>query len=285
VIRRRFLFRVAPVLGFAGASLLCAGVLRGQGTGVLAPMPSTSTQGRVTAVDHRRLGEEQVSQHHWLEAEKEFRLYRNEHPDLADAVVHHAEALMQIGQPFDAALELQKFLQLHPNSVRVLELHAVLAQGSLDDIPTAEADLEKCVRLDPNEFLAWKLLGDLYLDVGNVERSSRAYEAASKMHPEDPVLRASVVYARAGKSSKAASETGFQEAMRLAQKPVEIMGVQMLYGRYLLDEGKQHEAIAAFGKVLAIEPGSVEALTWRAEAYVDLEQYAPAEADALAALA
>jgi tetratricopeptide (TPR) repeat protein len=72
--------------------------------------------------------------------------------------------------------------------------------------------------------------------------------------------------------------------VRLAHGPTEVIGVQTLYGRYLLDSDKKGEAIAAFGKVLDVDRNSVEALTWRAQAYADLQKFPQAEADALHAL-
>jgi tetratricopeptide (TPR) repeat protein len=244
----------------------------------------SADQGRKAAPDHRALAADLAAKHRWIESEKEFRIYRNEHPDSVNAIVWHAEALMRIGQPFDAALELQKFLSAHPDSVRALELHAVLASSTLHDPNEAEADLEKCVKLDANDFLAWKSLGDLYLDQSKDEEAAQHYLAAVKLRPKDPIAAASLAYARWRTNAPEEAEAGFKEAVRLAREPVEVVGVQTLYGRYLLDEGKKEQAIAAFGRVLEVDRSSAEALLWRAEAYAAMQQLPQAEADALAVL-
>lgn len=240
---------------------------------------------RSTSVDHRRLAEDYVAQNRWRDAEKEYRIYRNEHPDLADAVVRHAEALTEIGQPFDAALELQKFLQTHPDSTRALELHAVLASSFLHDPATAERDLEKCIKLEKNDFFAWKSLGDLYLDQqGKDEQAIKSYVSALSVRPQDPVVIASLAYVRSRNNATADAQKGFEEALRLTRSPADSLAVEMLYGRYLLDMGKKQEAVAAFGKALDASRNSEEALSWRAEALAELKEWTQAESDALAAL-
>jgi tetratricopeptide (TPR) repeat protein len=247
---------------------------------------SLPTQGQRSAAttDHRRLAVDLVAQHRWRDAEKEYRIYRNEHPDSIDAIVWHSETLIKIGQPFDAALELEKFLQAHPGSPRALELHAVLASSTLHDPKGAEADLEKCVKLEPNDFFAWKSLGDLYLDQGSDNDAARNYLVAVKLRPKDPIAVASLAYVRSRTNAEEEAAEGFREAARLAREPNEVIGVQTLYGRYLLDTGKKDEAVAAFSKALDVDRNSTEALGWRAEAYVGLQLLPQAEADALTEL-
>jgi len=237
-----------------------------------------------SARNHRELGMDLVAKHRWLDAEKEYRLYRNERPDSVDAIVLHAQALIEIGQPFDAALELQKFLQSHPDSPRALELHAVLASGPLHDASGAEADLEKCVKLDPKDFFAWKSLGDLYLDQGKDDDAAKNYLAAVKIRPQDPIAIASLAFAQSRTNAQDEAEAAFKQAAGLAREPAEVIGVQTLYGRYLLDAGKKGDAIVSFNKVLDVDRNSTEALIWRAEAYADLRRFPQAETDALAAL-
>jgi len=264
---------VFPACVFWVLSIPCFG-LASQSGGPTAAAPP----------DHRALGMDLVAKNQWREAEKEYRIYRNEKPDSVDAIVLHAQSLIEIGQPFDAALELQKFLRSHPDSPRVLELHAVLASGPLHDGSGAEADLEKCVKLDPKDFFAWKSLGDLYLDQGKDDDAVRSYLAAVNLHPRDPIVVASLAYARSRTSAQDDAAAGFKEAARLEQNSREVVGVQTLYGRYLLDQGKRELAVDAFSKVLNADHDSSEALTWRAEAYADLEEFSKAEADAQAAL-
>jgi tetratricopeptide (TPR) repeat protein len=234
-------------------------------------------------MDHSQVAAGLVAQGRWRDAEKEYRIYRNEHPDSVDAIVWHAEVLIRIGQPFDAALELQKFLGGHPDTIRALELHAVLASSTLHDPKGAEADLEKCVGLDPNDFFAWKSLGDLYLDQGEDDEAAAKYEKAVKLRPRDAVALASLAYVRSHGNS-ADAEVAFKRARSLSVEPVETVGVETLYGRYLLDAGRKEEAVEAFTQVLKVKPDSPDALAWRAQAYAGLEMWQKAEQDAVDAL-
>lgn len=265
-------------------ALFCAILLCSLSSSGLARASQSTGRAPAPRVDHRALGMDFVAQHRWLEAEKEYRFYRNEHPDSVDAIVLHAQALTEIGQPFDAALELQKFLKTHPDSPKALELHAVLASGPLHDAAGAEADLQKCVKAEPDDFFAWKSLGDLYLDQSKDEAAVESYSAAAKLHPRDPIAIASLAYARWRTNAQDEAVAGFEQAVTLSHESRDIIGVQTLYGRYLLDAGKRDEAIAAFNKVLDVDHDSLEALTWRAEAYSGLGRFPQAEADALAAM-
>jgi tetratricopeptide (TPR) repeat protein len=122
------------------------------------------------------------------------------------------------------------------------------------------------------------------LDQEKDDEAIRNYFEAVKLHPKDPIAVASLAYVRSRTNAPEDAEAGFQEAARLARQPVEVIGVQTLFGRFLLDQGKKQQAVAAFSKVLNVDRRSAEALIWRAETYSALQRFAEAEADALAAL-
>ena len=82
---------------------------------------------------HLAKGKQYGQASNWVAAERELRIYRNGHPDSEEANVLLAEALIELSQPFDAALELQTYLKRHPDSVRALKLHAALAEKTLLD--------------------------------------------------------------------------------------------------------------------------------------------------------
>jgi tetratricopeptide (TPR) repeat protein len=218
----------------------------------------------------------------WRKAERELRDYRNAHPDSVDGIVLHAESLIQIGQPFDAALELQKFLQSHPDAVRPLELHASLSSEFLRDVPLAQLELKKVTRLAPRDARAWKELAQMYIDQEDMKSACEALQSAENVTPQDPVVVASLGYVdgETGKSEKAAAQ--FEKALRLAKtSPRDSALVHMLYGRFLLENGKPETSIEAFDAVLKVDEHYAQAYYWRARAYQQLANVAAAEADAL----
>lgn len=230
------------------------------------------------------MGREFGAKGDWKKAEEELRIYRNQHPESAIAVVLHAEALVKVAQPFDAALELQKFLQNHPSTLRVHELYAVLAAETLKDDILAASELEICVKLSPRDFQAWKSLGDLYLDQEKADQSIRAYRRAVLLRPADVATIASLghAYDRAGFPDKAGVE--FQRALKQPANAKDSASVQYLYGQYLLGKGRSQESIAAMTKALTFNPRSADAYYWRARAYEKLKDYENAEKDALEAV-
>ena len=268
------------------AALLCYTPLLAQPAARSAARPAT-----VRALDHVRQGRRLAAENKWADAEREFRIANQQDPASADAQVVHAEALVKIGQPFDAALELQSFLNDHPNSARAHELYAVVALAIKDDFLVAEKEMEQVVKLKPNDGMAWKSLGDIYVDHATPKEAIEAYHKASRLLPRDPSIVAALAdaYAQAEDSQKA-RET-FARAVKMSKAVPDSpqarrnkAGVQYLYGRYLLDQGHAQESIAAITEALAYNPHSAVALNLRARGYEASGDYKRAEADALQAL-
>ena len=244
----------------------------------------------VRALDHVRQGRHLARENKWAEAEREFRIAHQQDPASPDAQVGHAEALVKIGQPFDAALELQSFLHDHPNSARAHELYAVVALAIKDDFLVAEKEMEQVVRLTPNDGMAWKSLGDIYVDHATPKEAIEAYKKASRLLPRDPSIVAALADAYAQAEDSQARET-FARAVKMSEIAPDSpharrnkAGVKYLYGRYLLDQGRAQESIAAITGALAYNPHSAVALNLRARGYEAVGDYKRAEADALQAL-
>ncbi len=237
---------------------------------------------------HVEQGREFEREKKWGDAEREFRIAHQLNPNSSVAAVGHAEALTQLGQPFDAELELQTFLQNHPNAARAHALYAVLAISLSDDFLLAESEMEKCVKLTPNDGMAWKSLGDIYVDHATPKEAIQAYQTALRLLPHDSSIVAALAdaYAQAEDSQKA-RET-FARAVRMSKEAPDSpesrrnrAGVEYLYGRYLLDQGRPQESIAAITDALAYNPHSAVALYLRARGYEAVGDYKSAETDAL----
>ncbi|HLV85836.1 MAG TPA: tetratricopeptide repeat protein [Candidatus Sulfotelmatobacter sp.] len=224
----------------------------------------------------------------WADAESQFRIAHQNAPDSTEAEVGHAEALVRIGQPFDAALELQSFLRDHPDSARAHEFYAVVTLSISNDFLLAQAEMEKCVKLEPNDGKAWKSLGDIYLDHTTPQDAIGAYRKAARLLPYDPLVVASLAdaYSQAGDALKA--QTMFAKAIKMtegtpgsAESVRAKAAVQYMYGRYLLSQGRAKESVTATTRALSYNPGSTVALYNRARASIALGDYKSAEADAL----
>ena len=237
-------------------------------------------------VDHLHLGKTFGAAGKWKAAEGELRIYRNQHPDSEIAIVLHAEALIKLGEPFDAALELQGFLSEHPKALRVHELYAVLAGGPLKDSTLAASELEICVHLAPNDFLAWESLGDLDLDQAKADKAAEAYGHASRLEPGDAVAAASLAhaYAEQGLQTSEGRVAHSPPTQRSNQSGKSSAIVDYLYGVYLAEQGQGQESVNALSKALKFNPNSADTYYWRARAYEKLGNLKNAENDAREAI-
>ncbi len=280
---KRFLF--FTLRGSANAALLLS-------AGLAFAFSSTGTKHAAAGLDphlvHLVQGRQLGAQGKWKEAESELRTYEQANPESTEAVALHAEALVKINQPFDAALELQSFLNRHPDALRVHELYAVLAAGPLRDVNLAIHELESCVKLAPRDFQAWKSLGDAYEDQVKTDQELRAFQQAARLRPNDAAVAASLAhaYGKSGDTAKAAME--FKRAEMLDARPgqpeLDVAMVEYLRGQYLAEHGSGPDAVVALTKALRFNPKSTEAYYWRARAYEKSNDRDHAIADALQAI-
>jgi tetratricopeptide (TPR) repeat protein len=243
-----------------------------------------------SATDHLHAGLKFEREKKWAEAEREFRIARQEDPNSAAAAIGHAESLVQLGQPFDAELELQSFVQEHPRSERAHEFYAVVALGASDDFLVAKNELQTCVTLEPNNALAWKSLGDVYLGTAQSSEAVKAYSKSSRLLPNNPMIVAALGDAYSENGEKEKADEAFRRAIKMtavsSQSPQDRKSqaaVQYLYGKYLLGENRAKESVAATTLALSFNPRSAAALLNRARAYQAIQDYKHAEADALSA--
>jgi len=270
-VRFLLLFLAAELMGFAQHSA-----------------PASAAMSRGAGKAHLAMGRQLGAEGKWKEAESELRAYELANPDSTEAVVLHGEALMKISQPFDAAIDLRRFLEAHPDAVRAHELYAVIAAGPLHDPNLAIDELNTVVRLAPRDFQAWESLGEAYLDEVKTDEAIRAYQHANALRPKDAAVAASLAnaYARGGDEEKAVAE--FKRARALAANPNEPVAamatVDFLQGQFLVEHGSSAEAVTVLTKAIAFNPRSTDAYYWRARAYEKLNDHGRAVADALKAL-
>jgi tetratricopeptide (TPR) repeat protein len=237
------------------------------------------------SLSHLARGRQLGAGRDWVGAEKEFRLARNQDPESAEAIVLHAESLVRLSQPFDAALELQGYIQKHPDSIQALNAHAMLEESLLQDREQAAADFESVVQQDPDNFVAWGSLGEIYLDDANVDDAIRCFSQALRIRPTDITTLSLLAYAEGQKDPSESVDSQFEQAIALNERlKAPLPGVYLMYAKYLRENGKQQESVKVFSKALMIQPNGVEALTGRARAYEELGDLAAAEKDAHAAL-
>src|SRR5262249_10105494 len=121
------------------------------------------------ADEHLRKGEELAGRGQWKEAEEHLRAYLAADSKSSRAVVLHARALLNLNQPFDAALELEALLKVSPDDVPALKLYAALLDAVIQDDAKAEAILTRTSRLAPRDLEVWQALGHHFVAVRKTE--------------------------------------------------------------------------------------------------------------------
>jgi tetratricopeptide (TPR) repeat protein len=229
---------------------------------------------------------DKVAKENWKEAEEELRGLRQTHPEMSDATVLHALCLVRLHQPFDALLELEELLARLPDDVPALKIYATLVDTVLDEKARAEEILRKCTDIAPGDVEVWKALGSLYLAVNRLPQAIGAFETASQLAPNDPLVVAGLAYAHGQTGSNEKADELFAEAVeRVRQDQRALPVVQVLYGDYQIRQGRPEKAVPALTSALEAAPDLGDALYFRALAFEKLGEPHRAEVDALSALA
>jgi tetratricopeptide (TPR) repeat protein len=257
--------------------VLCAVAL------VFAAPQSSKAQQR--APTHLALGQQHAGKGQWKQAEEESRLELQQQPENEAAAVLHATALIQLGQPFDAALEMEEFLKRHPGSVAAGKLYAALLVDVVQDRAKAEQVLLHCSKLAPRDPAIWEGLGKLYIARHQEKDAIRCFQEAVRLAPANPVYEVGLALGYEKNSQRDQAELHYQRALRLnaasrAPDPV----VYILYGNSLAAAERFASSIPYYTKALLLDPHSSDAYQGRALAYEKTGDTRRAEADALAAL-
>ncbi len=266
----------SSAVGAFGFLILAAGILFAADP--CAPLSSA------TATDHFRSGECFAAKEQWKQAEEQFAICRRADPRSEAATLGHANALIRLNQPFDAAIELSELLESSPNSVRGLKLYAGLLASALENESRAELVLERCLKLAPSDPEAWRAMGELYFGQRRTADAIRYLETSLKLAPRDPLTVADLARCHGQASENAKAAGMFARAVQMNARAVKPEArVYQLYAEHLLDQGQALDSVPYFTRALAIARSS-DAYTGRARAYEQLKDWRRAESDALAAV-
>ncbi|RMH17147.1 MAG: tetratricopeptide repeat protein [Acidobacteria bacterium] len=155
-------------------------------------------------------------------------------PPNAAFYVHFGDALLQAGEPQQAARRYRRALELQPEMSHALY---GLARVAIDDGDAGKAVglLERAARAAPNHGEVHALLAQLYGRLGEPEQAAR-HELLARAYPEATRPRDAVVEAMEAEAVSSRSYT--QRGLRL------------------IDEGRFAEAEETFRRVLEIRPGN-----------------------------
>jgi tetratricopeptide (TPR) repeat protein len=237
------------------------------------------------AAAHLRSGACYAAREQWKQAEEQFAICRRTKPTPEAATVGHANALIHLNRPFDAAFELSEMLEASPHSVPGLKLYAGLLASALENESRAALVLERCVKLAPSDPEVWRLRGGLAFSQRRMPDAIRDLETAVRLAPRDPLAVGDLAhcYAQADNAAKAAAL--FERALQLNRQAARPDArVDLLYADYLLQNDRASESIPFYTRSLTLNARSSEARFGRARAHEQLSEWRLAEADALGAI-
>jgi len=235
--------------------------------------------------DRLQLGKNYAAHGKWTQAEQLFRICREQRRDFAEATLLHAQALVHLKQPFDAVLELQDLLATDPYDVPALVYYAALLNLFVKDNTGAEEALVKATTFAPDNLEAWKALGATYLGESKISDAIRAFEQAVRLSAADGELFAYLGSAQGLAGNTTEADANFSLALELNAKLAKrSANVDYLHGQYLRHQGRWPDSVEAYTRALAVDLRLTEAYYGRATAYIDLKEFARAEADAVRAI-
>jgi lipoprotein NlpI len=235
-------------------------------------------EAREAAYRENNLGVALLEQYNHKEAAEAFARALELDPDLALAQVNHALALFYIPELSAAKKAATETLEKQPKSPHLHYLLALIAR--LEDEPqVAEEHLHEVLALDPDDFGANLVLGQLLVDEARYDEALPVLEVAAKADP----VNASVAYSRAMALGRAGRREEAMEAMKHFQA-LRDNPAHTSFGKIYLEQGRYAEALSSTGaEDELVDPATPEVVLREAKDAVPSR--APAETRVKLALA
>lgn len=184
-------------------------------------------------------------------------------PDDRGAMTDLASEYLQINRP-DLALPLtQHLLQAGDKTAQVYFLDGY-AQQAGGQIQGAIADLEAASTLDPTNVAVLANLADLYLAINRASDAERVANRAVTFNPTIPDAFMALGSVYSAESHYDDARIQFEKAFNLDKTSTKPLFLIM---QTYLAQNNNDMALQTVSRILAVDPGSVEALVSRADIY------------------
>lgn len=193
-------------------------------------------------------------------------------PGLALNYLAYAAWLEAAGDLPEAAAVLEAGCH-RASAPEALLLELARLHRSLGRLARAEAVAREALVLMPEAPAAHMALGDVYLDLGWPESALESYTEAARLAPVDPAPRTRIVAALlAAGTAAAAEEACLRHLAELPDSP----DLWLSLGSVFEKQEKLREAFRTYGQVLALAPGSAEALARQGRLFCRFGQFSAA---------
>ncbi|WP_196221559.1 tetratricopeptide repeat protein [Sansalvadorimonas verongulae] len=189
----------------------------------------------------------------WGMAQQDLANARKKYPDYAPQFYMMEGEVLLEQQGYDAAAKVyDKALEEFPDSINLLYSRAMLAE-KLDDLARLEVELNRILKMDPDNAAALNALGYTLADrTDRIQDAQKLVARAYKLKPDDPSIIDSMgwVEYRLG---------NYQEALGYLRQAYELFNdaeVAAHLGEVLWMMGEHHEATSIWEEALERQPNS-----------------------------
>jgi tetratricopeptide (TPR) repeat protein len=204
--------------------------------------------------------------------ERHYRTALELDPGLDEARLGLAETLRHLHQTDEAILEYQRYVARHPADAAG---HVGLARLALEqgDAAAATRHIERALEIAPENPTALTLRADIDLRRGDDAAAVRRLDQAIRADPldVDPLYKRCLVLSRLGRSEAAAADRLKLEQLRKDQVEVVKIRDRLIadpdnneirfeMARWMLEHGRDDEAIRWMQNILASQPGHLPTL-------------------------
>lgn len=186
------------------------------------------------------------------------RLLRS-HPESLRGLLGMARIEGLLGRPWDGVAFARRAVALYPDDELCLVVLADVLNRVRPGSAEAMALLDEALRIEPEDATAYRLYGELYLDVAQYEQAERWTLRALRVAPENSTAILQLGLVRAGLGRFAESRDQVLAALRMDAKPANIRQVvEHVEGAGIPDHLAELYALAmtALGRPDLSRPGS-----------------------------
>ena len=180
------------------------------------------------------------------------------HNRLAQSYIQKARETGDISYYRKAQALLKESLRLSPSNYVGL-VYMAIAKGSEHDFARALEYAKQATGLYPKRSYAYGVIGDAYLELGQIENARLAYEKMIELDPGlDSYSRLSNLRLKQHDTIGAVSamEKAYESGLRDVRTSKENLAwTQAMLGKIYLDQGDEHRAQEYFESALEILPG------------------------------
>ncbi len=197
-----------------------------------------------------------LAQKDWTSAQQVTEAIRRLSVDDAPGFYMSGLAYQAEGKLEQSIAAFKKALKVKPDAIEPLT-QLIKSYIALDKIASAIEQLQKTVKHDGKHFVAYNLLGELYLRQGKLSEAERAFRKAGKIKPEWSSVYRNLARVAVLKKDRASAIESLHEGLeKTGRSPDLINDLAAL----LHDAGKHREVINLFEETYRQQPNSAAAL-------------------------